>query len=87
MRQENPVYGAIVAKIVIALLVFPVLVHAIFTAVTMLLGPMLPTLLAMAESWSEILRKGLIGAAFLIAVRGSFGVCRWLWPASMVKPA
>ena len=45
--------GAIVAKVVIALLVFPVLVHAIFTALTMLLGPMLPTLLAMADDWSE----------------------------------
>ena len=46
---------------------------------------MLPTLLAMAESWSEILRKGLIGAAFLIAVRGAYGVCRRLWPATLVK--
>lgn len=74
--------GAIVAKIVIALLVFPVLVHAIFTALTMLLGPMLPTLLATAENWSEILRKCLIGAAFMIAVRSSFGVCRRLWPVT-----
>jgi uncharacterized protein involved in cysteine biosynthesis len=74
--------GAIVAKVVIALLVFPVLVHAIFTALTMLLGPMLPTLLAMAENWSELLRKCLIGAAFLIAVRSSFGVCRRLWPVT-----
>ena len=78
-------HGAIVAKVVIALLVFPVLVHAIFTALTMILGPMLPTLLAMADSWSEVLRKGLIGTAFVIAVRGSFGVCRRLWPAAMVR--
>lgn len=74
--------GAIVAKVVIALLVFPVLVHAIFTALTMLLGPMLPTLLAMADDWSELERKCLIGAAFLIAVRSSFGVCRRLWPVT-----
>ena len=77
-------YGAIVARIVIALLVFPVLVHAFFTVQTMILGPMLPTLLALAESWSEVLRKGLIGAAFLIAVRGSFGICRRLWPVTPV---
>jgi hypothetical protein len=77
---ENPVYGAIVAKIVIALLVFPVLVHAIFTALTMIMGPMLPTILATAQNWSEIMRKGLIGASFVIAVRSSFGVCRRLWP-------
>ena len=74
--------GAIVAKVVIAVLVFPVLVHAIFTALTMLLGPMLPTLLAMADDGSELLRKCLIGAAFLIAVRSSFGVCRRLWPVT-----
>ena len=77
--------GRIVGKIVIVLLVFPVCVHAIFTALSMLLGPMLPTLLAMAESWSDILRKGLIGVAFLIAVRGSYGVCRRLWPATLAK--
>jgi hypothetical protein len=76
------VYGAIVAKVVIALLVFPVLVHAIFTALTMVLGPMLPTLMTAAENYAEILRKGLIGASFLVAVRGSFGVCRRLWPVT-----
>ena len=75
-------YGAIVAKVVIALLVFPVLVHAIFMALTVILGPMLPTLMAAAENWAEMLRKGLIGASFLIAVRGSFGVCRRLWPVT-----
>ena len=77
--------GATVGKIVIAVLVFPVLVHAFFTGLTMVLGPMLPTLLSLAEGWSEILRKGLIGAAFLIAVRGSFGICRRLWPATMIR--
>ena len=77
--------GRLVGKIVIVLLVFPVGVHAIFTALNMLLGPMLPTLLAMAESWSELLRKGLIGAAFLIAVRGSYGMCRRLWPVTLVN--
>ena len=75
-------YGAIVAKVVIALLVFPVLVHAIFTGLNMILGPMLPSIMAAAESWAEILRKGLIGASFLVAVRSSFGVCRRLWPVT-----
>jgi hypothetical protein len=77
--------GRIVAKIVIAVFVFPVGVHAIFTALNMLLGPMLPTLLAMAEGWPEIMRQGLIGVAFLIAVRASYGVCRQLWPVTLVK--
>jgi len=76
------VYGAIVAKVVIALLVFPVLVHAIFTGLNMILGPMLPSIMAAAESWAEILRKGLIGASFVVAVRSSFGVCRRLWPVT-----
>lgn len=75
-------YGAIVAKVVIALLVFPVLVHAIFTALTMVLGPMLPTLMELAENYAETLRKGLIAASFLVALRGSFGVCRRLWPVT-----
>ena len=78
-------YGRTVAKFVIALVVFPVLVHAIFTALTMLLGPMLPTLLALAESWSDLLHKGLIGAAFVVALRGSFSVCQQLWPVTLVK--
>src|SRR5512132_3732438 len=68
--KEGAVYGRTVGKFVIALVVFPVIVHAIFTALTMLLGPMLPTLLALAESWSDLLHKGLIGAAFLVALRG-----------------
>ena len=75
-------YGAIIAKVVIALLVFPVLVHAIFTGLTMVLGPMLPSLMAAAESWADVLRQGLIGASFLVAVRSSFGVCRRLWPVT-----
>ena len=75
-------YGAIVAKIVIALLVFPVLVHAIFTALSMVLAPMMPTLTAAAESHADLLDKGLLGASFLVAVRGSFGVCRRLWPVT-----
>ena len=78
-------YGAIVGKIVIALLVFPVLVHAFFTVQTMILGPMMPTLLSLADNWGELLRKGLFVIAFLVAVRGSFGICRRLWPATMIR--
>ncbi len=77
--------GSIAAKAVIALVAFPVLVHAIFTVATMLLGLLLPSTLELAGSWSEILSKSVIVAAFLAAVRFSFGVCRRLWPAPAVK--
>ena len=70
------------AKTIIALVAFPVLVHAIYTGVTMLLGLMLPQVLPIAGSWSELLGKGVIVATFLLAVRASFGVCRRFWPTS-----
>ena len=74
--------GAMAAKTVIVLVAFPVLVHAIFTGTTMLLGLMLPQLLPMAGSWSELLGKGVIVATFLLALRASFGVCRRIWPTA-----
>jgi hypothetical protein len=70
------------AKTIIALVAFPVLVHAIYTGATMLLGLMLPQVLPIAGSWSELLGQGVIVARFLLAVRGSFGVCRRMWPTS-----
>jgi len=76
------VNGAMAGKIVIVLIAFPVLVHAIFTGTTMLLGLILPQVLPMAGSWSELLGKGVIVATFLLAVRASFGVCRRIWPTS-----
>jgi hypothetical protein len=71
------------AKTIIVLVAFPVLVHAIYTGATMLLGLMLPQVLPMAGSWSELFGKGVIVATFLLAVRGSFGVCRRMWPTSV----
>jgi hypothetical protein len=76
------VNGAMAAKTVIVLVAFPVLAHAIFTGASMLLGLMLPQVLPMAGSWSELLGKGVLIATFLLAVRGSFGVCRRMWPTS-----
>jgi hypothetical protein len=75
---------SIAAKAVIALVAFPILVHLIFTVVSKLAALVLPDVLVMAGSWSELLSKGVIVAAFLIAVRGSFSVCRRLWPAETV---
>ena len=70
------------AKTIIVLVAFPVLVHAIFTGTTMLLGLMLPQVLPMVGTWSDLLGKGMIVATFLLAVRASFGVCRRIWPVS-----
>jgi hypothetical protein len=75
------------AKTLIVLVAFPVLAHAIFTAVSLVLGLMLPVVLPLAGSWSEWLRKAVIVATLLVAARASFGVCRRLWPAAVVKSA
>jgi hypothetical protein len=79
------VNASMAAKVIIVLVAFPVLVHAIFTVSTMLLGAMLPSVLATAGGWSEILSKGAIVATFLVAVRFAFGVCRRLWPAPAMR--
>jgi hypothetical protein len=73
------------AKTIIVLVAFPVLVHAVYTVVTMLLNLMLPAVLGLAGSWSEMLGKAAIVVAFLIAVRFAFGVCRRLWPTPAVR--
>ena len=73
------------AKTIIVLVAFPVLVHAVFTVVSLVLGIVLPAVLPMAGSWSELLSKAVVVATFLLAVRFAFGVCRRLWPAPAVK--
>ena len=74
--------GRTIARGLIVLVVFPVFAHAIFTVVTMVLHLMLPSVLAMAGSWSEMAGTAALVAASLIAVRVSVGVCRRLWPAA-----
>jgi hypothetical protein len=82
VRRED---RGVVAKTIIVLVAFPVLVHASFSVVTMLLDRVLPPVLAMAGDWSDILGKALLVAVSLIAVRFAFGVCRRMWPAPAVK--
>jgi hypothetical protein len=69
-----------VAKAVIVLVAFPVLVHATFTLTSLVLGVVLPSLLPLAGSWSEVVGKAVVVATLLVAVRVSFGVCRRMWP-------
>jgi hypothetical protein len=68
------------AKAVILLVAFPVLVHATYTLTSLVLGLVLPSLLPLAGSWSEVAGKAAVVATFLVAVRVSFGVCRRMWP-------
>jgi hypothetical protein len=72
-----------VAKSVILLVAFPVLVHAIFTVTSLVLGPVLPSVLPLAGTWSDLAGKAVVVATFLVAVRVSFGVCRRMWPISV----
>jgi hypothetical protein len=79
------VRGAIAAKVIIALGAFPVLVHAIFTAVTWVLGLMLPQITPLAGSWGETVRVAAVVATLLVAVRIAFGVCRRMWPEAVTR--
>jgi hypothetical protein len=71
LQREDAVNGRMIAKI-----------FAIFTVVMMVLRLMLTSVLPMAGSWSAMVGKAVLEAAFVIAVRISFGVCRRLWPAT-----
>jgi hypothetical protein len=73
------------AKIVIVVGAFPVLVHSVFTGGTLLLDAILPLVLDLEGSWSEIVGKAAMIATFLLAVRFAFGVCRRLWPSPAVR--
>jgi hypothetical protein len=75
------------AKTIIVLVAFPVLAHAVFMAVSLVLGLMLPTVLPLAGSWAELLGTGVMGASLLVALRISFNVCRRLWPTTAIKPS
>jgi hypothetical protein len=75
------------AKTIIVLVAFPVLAHAVYMAGTLVLGLMLPTVLPLAGSWAELLRKGVMVAMLLVAVRVAFNVCRRLWPIPVIKPS
>lgn len=75
-----------VVKAIIALVGFPVLAHAMYTGVTMLLNVVLPPMLAMTGDWSTLLSKTAFVATLLVALRFSFGICRRMWPMPEVRP-
>jgi hypothetical protein len=73
------------AKAVIALVAFPVLAHAVFTATKLVLDVAMPQLVAATGDWSSLVAKAMMGVALLVAARVAFGVCRRLWPTPVVK--
>jgi cyanate permease len=79
------VSGRLIGKTVNALVVFPLVGHAIYTMVSLVLGFMLPVILEQAKNWSQIVRKSLVVATVLVAARGAFGVCRRLWPTTPIR--
>ena len=76
--------GTVVAKTIIVLVAFPVLVHATYSVVTVVFERALPLMVALAGDWSDILGKAMLVAAALLAVRVAFGVCRRMWPVPAV---
>jgi hypothetical protein len=74
-----------VVKALIVLVGFPVVAHATYMLMTMLLNVVLPPVLATAGDWSTVLSKTAVVVSLLIALRFSFGVCRRMWPAPAMK--
>jgi len=72
-------------KILIVLVAFPVLVHALFVAGSYVVGLMLPEVLAHAGDWTNVVSNGAMVVPFLIAVRIAFGLCRRMWPLPAIK--
>jgi ABC-type branched-subunit amino acid transport system permease subunit len=73
-----------IAKALIVVVAFPVLGHAIFSILSIALGVILPAVLPLVGSWSELLQRGAMLVIVLIAAHTSFRVCRRLWPTPRV---
>jgi hypothetical protein len=76
------VIGTIVARGLIVLVVFPVIGHAIYTTVTWFLTRAVLPSLAVAEGWSSVFDRGVLGVTVLVAVLGAGSVCRRVWPTA-----
>jgi hypothetical protein len=78
------VFGTIVARALIVLVVFPVIGHAIYTTVSWLLARAVLPSLSVAESWSRFFERGVLGLTVVVAVLGAGTVCRRVWPSGPV---
>ena len=82
--MRGAVSGRLIGKTVIALVVFPLVGHAIYTMVSLVLGFMLPVILEQAKSWAQIVRKSLVIATILVAAPVP-SACRQLWPTTAIR--
>jgi hypothetical protein len=74
---------AIVARVIIVLVAFPLFAHVIFTVLKLLLDLTLPG--REGDGQSATVVHAAVGAAVLVAVLGSFKICRRLWPSAPVR--
>ena len=72
------------AKVIIVVVAFPLFGHLLFGITRLVLGLLQPAL-PLAETASEVFRRGSVGAAFLVGVVGSFKICRRLWPTPAIE--
>jgi hypothetical protein len=77
--------GSIVAKTVNAVVAFPLFAHVIYTAITFVLGLVLPQILDKTGTWSDLFGKTAIVVTILFAARTSFRICRRLWPTPRLE--
>ena len=71
-------------KVIIVVVAFPLFGHLLFSITRLVLGLVQPEL-PLTEMASEVFRRGAMGAAFLVAVVGSFKICRRLWPTPATR--
>jgi hypothetical protein len=74
---------AIVARVIIVLIAFPLFAHVIFTLLKLALDLALPA--GGDDGPSPLVAHAAVGAAILVAVLGSFKICRRLWPSAPAR--
>ena len=72
-------------KAVIAFVAFPLLTHLLFMLGRWGIRAVMPELTELTGEWSNTLETAGLIAAFLVAVRIAFRICRHLWPTPRVK--
>ena len=78
-------FGTIVVRALIVLVVFPVVGHAIYTTVNWLLARAVLPSLVVAEGWARVFDRGVLGLTVLVAVLGAGSVCRRVWPSAPIR--
>lgn len=72
------------AKVIIAVVAFPLFAHILFSLARWVLRLVEPTL-PVTETGADIVRQVSVWVAVLIGVAGSFRICRRIWPGPVIK--